>query len=193
MSPRPIRLRKVSNPPLISGMKPYGNKASENKPESVFLQYEEYEALRLCDFEMLNHHQASVMMNVSRPTLTRIYAKARFKLADAIVSGKQLIIEGGKVYFDTDWFECLDCGSFFSHPEKQNEIKCCPLCNKGRIVNCAQIPENTEEMKPLCEDICDCPQCGYEQQHQLGIPCNSEVCPQCKTKLRRKRNTDSTN
>ena len=118
MSPRPVRLRKISNPPVISGFKPYRNKTVDEKAEAIFLQYEEYEALRLCDHEMLNHHQASVLMAVSRPTLTRIHSKAMQKIAEALVLGKQIIIEGGKIYFDSEWYSCKACGCFFNNPEK---------------------------------------------------------------------------
>jgi uncharacterized protein len=129
MSPRPFRLRKISNPPVISGFMPYGNKTKGGKTERVFLYLEEYEALRLCDYEMLNHNQASVLMEVSRPTLTRIYSKARQKIAEAFVQGKPIIIEGGKIYFDSEWYSCKACGCFFNNPDKQTDIKDCPLCN----------------------------------------------------------------
>ena len=139
MSPRPFRLRKISNPPVISGFKPYGNKKNAIKTESVFLYLEEYEALRLCDYEMLNHHQAAILMAVSRPTLTRIYSKARQKMAEAIVMGKQIIIEGGKIYFDSEWFSCQKCGCYFNNPEKQTEIKECPLCKCSDISNIGDV------------------------------------------------------
>lgn len=125
---RPFRLKKISNPPVITGFRPYGNKIDENKTEVVFLHLEEYEALRLCDFEMLNHSQSAQMMEVSRPTLTRIYDRARKKIAEAFVLGKQIVIEGGKIYFDSDWYSCEECGCFFNNPHKQNEIINCPLC-----------------------------------------------------------------
>ncbi len=141
MSPRPKRIRKVSNPPRISGFKPYGGQASDTKSESIFMHIEEYEALRLCDFEMMNHHQASVIMEVSRPTLTRIYANARFKIAEAFVKGLQIVIEGGKVYFDSQWFSCNTCGCYFNNPDKQSEIKNCPLCKSIDFINCDKIPE----------------------------------------------------
>ena len=131
--PRPFRLRKVSNPPIISGFKPYRNKTVDEKAEAVFLQYEEYEALRLCDHENLNHKQAADLMAVSRPTLTRIYSGARKKIAEAFVMGKQIIIEGGKIYFDSDWYSCSTCGCFFNNPEKVMEISECPLCS-GKIL-----------------------------------------------------------
>lgn len=144
MSPRPTRLRKISNPPVISGFKPYGAKDNHIKAD-VFLQLEEYEAIRLCDYEMLNHQQASEIMNVSRPTLTRIYSKARQKLAEALVLGKQIIIEGGKIYFDSEWYSCKSCGSFFNNPEKQKKISECPLCMSKNIFPCDDFIYGPEE------------------------------------------------
>ncbi len=133
MSPRPIRLRKVSQPPLIAGMKPYGLQVERSEKEAVFLHFEEYEALRLCDHQGLNHLEAARQMEVSRPTLTRIYAIARQKVAQALVEGKQLILEGGKVYFDSDWYICKSCGCYFNHPEKQVTASQCPLCGSIHI------------------------------------------------------------
>ncbi len=132
MSPRPLRLRKISDPPVISGFKPYGG-ARKRNIESVFLHLEEYEALRLCDYEKLNHFKASVLMSVSRPTLTRIYSKARQKVAEAFILGKQIIIEGGKIYFDSDWYLCSKCGCYFNNPDKLTDIQHCPLCNSTKF------------------------------------------------------------
>lgn len=99
---------------------------------TIFLQIEEYEALRLVDFEMLNHSQASAIMDVSRPTLTRICARARQKVAEAFVLGKQIIIEGGKIYFDNEWFTCRSCSCFFNNPGKEMGMDC-PLCGSKDI------------------------------------------------------------
>ncbi|MFO7977151.1 MAG: DUF134 domain-containing protein [Bacteroidales bacterium] len=133
MSPRPTRLRKVSQPPLIAGMKPYGLQMERTEKEAVFLHFEEYEALRLCDHQGLNHLEAARQMEVSRPTLTRIYSIARQKVAQALVEGKQLILEGGKVYFDSDWYICKTCGCYFNHPEKQLTVSHCPLCSSSQV------------------------------------------------------------
>jgi predicted DNA-binding protein (UPF0251 family) len=186
MSPRPTRLRKVSNPPLISGFKPYGNRNQADSPETIFLNIEEYESLRLCDYEMLNHHQASVIMDVSRPTLTRIYAKARQKIAEALVLGKHIIIEGGKIYFDSEWFSCKSCGCHFNNPDKQDEIKACPLCSSPDISAGEKFLFDTEDHVSECADICICPGCGYEMPHNFGIPCRHEICPECGHRLVRK-------
>jgi uncharacterized protein len=123
MSPRNKRLRKVLNPPAIKGLKPYGPEVDENKTSVVTLLFEEYEALRLCDYDKFNHHQACVIMGVSRPTFTRIYAAARQKIAKTLVEGSQLSIEGGKVYFDSDWYHCSNCTCYFNNPEKDKTIE----------------------------------------------------------------------
>lgn len=157
MSPRPLRLRKISNPPIISGLKPYGNKLNNPDQGDVFLLLEEYEALRLCDYEMLNHQEASVIMNISRPTLTRIYARARQKIAESLVLGKQIIIEGGKIYFDSEWFTCKTCGCYFNNPAKLENIKECPLCKSIDFEAYGQISSEPEESLTSCDNIGVCP------------------------------------
>jgi len=157
MSPRPSRLRKISNPPVISGLKPYGNKRDDPGAGDVFLLLEEYETLRLCDYEMLNHQEASVIMNISRPTLTRIYARARRKIAESLVLGKQIIIEGGKIYFDSEWFNCKTCGCYFNNPVKLEEIKECPLCKSIDFTTYGQISDEPDDLHTGCDKICISP------------------------------------
>jgi len=53
--------------------------------------------------------------------------------------GKQIIIEGGKIYFDSEWFSCQKCGCYFNNPEKQTEIKECPLCKSSDISNIGDV------------------------------------------------------
>jgi len=176
----------MTSPPVISGFKPYGNKVPGAQPGNVFLAYEEYEALKLCDYKMLNHHQAALIMRVSRPTLTRIYARARQKIADALVLGKQIIIEGGKIYYDSEWFSCSNCGCYFNNPDKEIKIEDCPLCGSiGISIYDGSINMEEEEV-PGSVDACVCPACGYEKKHLAGIPCKEEVCPQCSHQMVRK-------
>ena len=66
---RPKQDRKISNPPLMQGFKPFG--IPRRMLSQVSLLYDEYEAIRLLDYEGMNQDQAAVQMNVSRPTLTR--------------------------------------------------------------------------------------------------------------------------
>lgn len=182
MSPRIKLLRKVLNPPIVKGFLPYGNELKEKSAEPVYILIEEYEALRLCDFDMYNHHQSSEIMNISRPTFTRIYASARQKIARAFVEGKKIVIEGGKVYFDTDWYSCKSCKCHFNNPEKEKKIESCPLCGKKEF-DPYDYSENTEKNN----DLCVCTKCGSEFSHHPGEPCNSRICPECNIRLIRKR------
>lgn len=104
---RPKQHRKVFAPPKMQGYKPFGIQRA--KLESVVLQMDEYEAVRLLDYEGLLQEQAAEKMNVSRPTLTRIYDQARKTIAKAFVEGKMILIEGGKVQFDDEWHRCGRC------------------------------------------------------------------------------------
>lgn len=187
MSPRRKILRKVSDPPLIKGFKPYGAESENQNPEFVTVFFEEYEAIRLSDYDKLNHHQASVMMGVSRPTFTRIYASALQKIAKAFVEGRQISIEGGKIYFDSDWYHCKKCKCYFNNPEKEKPITNCPLCGSQRVDKFDF--ENGFEFSDAEPgfDVCRCPDCGYEQEHQEGQRCSRQICPRCKNFMKRKR------
>jgi len=65
--------------------------------EEVVLSLDELEALRLADLEGLYQEEAARQMNVSRPTFARIIETARQKIADALVHGKAIRIQGGNV------------------------------------------------------------------------------------------------
>jgi len=98
--PRTKKYRRIQQAPDFSGFRPFGTqKTSTGK---VMLHYEEYEAIKLCDYEKLNQTEASEMMSVSRPTFTRVYQSTRKKIAKAIVEGSTILIEGGRVIFNID-------------------------------------------------------------------------------------------
>lgn len=176
--PRPKRWRKVSNPPKISGFKPYGLNSEDSNAEPIFLRFEEYEAVRLCDYEGMNHHEASLVMGVSRPTLTRIYATARQKIAEALVQGKQINIEGGKIYFDSEWYHCHQCGSYFNHPNKLEPLNECPLCHSTNFER-METMVTEKGVGSMQMDACVCPVCGFSKPHVHGVPCKMEMCPSC--------------
>lgn len=93
--PRPFCPRRISGRPAASVFKPIGIPLREL--EEVIMTLDEFEAIRLADLDGLYQEQASEQMNVSRPTFTRIIDAAHRKLADALVHGKALRIEGGPV------------------------------------------------------------------------------------------------
>jgi predicted DNA-binding protein (UPF0251 family)/predicted Fe-Mo cluster-binding NifX family protein len=92
--PRPKKCRMVDAAPGVRFFKPQGIPAREL--EEVYLSLDGYEALRLADREGLRHDEAARRMHVSRQTFGRILAAAHKAVADAIVEGLVLRIEGGE-------------------------------------------------------------------------------------------------
>ncbi len=129
--PRPKRTRRVNNSPHFKGFMPSGA-AKGKRPVVLFI--EEYEAIRLCDYELHGQVEAASLMNVSRPTFSRIYESARRKVAEAFVKGEPIVFEGGKVYFDSEWYACNNCGSYFNHTGQEQNDMICTLCGSNNIV-----------------------------------------------------------
>jgi predicted DNA-binding protein (UPF0251 family) len=127
---RPRNVSKVQIPPRIKGFIPVGYYADESKP--VQLNIEEYESIRLLDYEGLSQVEAAEMMEVSRPTLTRIYERARRNIAIALTETHQLMIEGGTAIYNGEWYECTSCSSKFNNPDKVH-IVTCPLCSAKNV------------------------------------------------------------
>lgn len=64
--------------------------------DCVKMTVDEYEAIRLIDLEGFSQEECSVQMKVARTTVQGIYAEARKKLANSLVNGRILFIEGGE-------------------------------------------------------------------------------------------------
>lgn len=78
--------------------------------ESVGLSVDEFEAIRLKDLEGLEQTAAADSMRISQPTFHRVIEAARKKVADALVNGKAIRIEGGEYTSDTSKkCECKKC------------------------------------------------------------------------------------
>jgi predicted DNA-binding protein (UPF0251 family) len=90
---RPRLCRRVRFNPDVTYFKPRG--IPLRKLEEVILHVDEFEALRLKDLEGLEQEDAAKKMGISRPTFQRLLVSARKKIADAIVKGKAIKIEGG--------------------------------------------------------------------------------------------------
>jgi predicted DNA-binding protein (UPF0251 family) len=118
--PRPFKNRKVFNPPKMQGFKPFGIALYDS--ENVVIHFDEYESLKLLNYDNLSQDEAAEKMNVSRPTLTRIYNSALKKLTQAFVEGKTIFIKGGNIEFDKDWYKCKKCFKLIEGLE--NHTKC---------------------------------------------------------------------
>ena len=91
--PRPRLCRRVRLKPNITYFKPAGVRMVDL--QETVLAVDEYEAVRLKDLEGLEQEEAAKKMNISQPTFHRLVLSARKKIADALINGKAIRIEGG--------------------------------------------------------------------------------------------------
>ena len=94
---RPCKCRRISGEPEAGYFKPRGIPCSSLV--EVTLTLDEFEAVKLADLNGEYQEEAAKKMNISRQTFGIIIERARKKLADAIVNGKALKIEGGVYSF----------------------------------------------------------------------------------------------
>ena len=85
---RPKRIRRINNPPPFKVFEPIGLQEGSNP---ITINYEEYEAIRLSDFEFCKQIEAAQRMEVSRTTFARTYESARRKVAEAFLQGKPIV------------------------------------------------------------------------------------------------------
>ncbi|MGE0088121.1 MAG: DUF134 domain-containing protein [Bacteroidales bacterium] len=93
--PRNKCLRFIDNQPGITFFKPTG--IPIDKLTKVVIQLDEYEAIRLADLEGFYQEEAAKRMNISRQTFGRIIESAHRKIADALINGKAVKIDGGNI------------------------------------------------------------------------------------------------
>lgn len=91
--PRPTNCRRVAFEPDVTYFKPAGVRMRE-LADSI-LTVEEFEAVRLKDLEGKDQEECAKSMNISQPTFHRLVVIARKKIADALINGKAIRIEGG--------------------------------------------------------------------------------------------------
>lgn len=91
--PRPKKCRRVGVLPATDCFGPIPR--SQGGCDPVTMTVEEFETVRLIDFEGLTQEECSESMEVSRTTVQGIYDTARKKIAEALVNGRRLIICGG--------------------------------------------------------------------------------------------------
>lgn len=101
---RPKTLRRIDSIPDVKWFKPAGIKMCSL--EEVSLTFDEIEAIRLADLEDLYQEHVAEHMGVSRQTVGRILVSARKKIAEALVTGKAIRLEGGQIQFRS--LNCLN-------------------------------------------------------------------------------------
>ena len=111
--PRPRKWRKVCCLPESSQYGPL-NGTAESTPD-VVMSVDEYEAIRLIDLENFTQEECADQMNIARTTVQRIYADARRKIAESLVHGRVLKIEGGEYQLCDGLEETCRCGGCHRH------------------------------------------------------------------------------
>ena len=154
--PRPFIRRRVWFQPGVTYFKPAGIKLIGLN--EVVLRVDEFEAIRLKDFEEMEQEKAAKKMNISQPTFHRLLLTARKKIADSLVHGKAIRIEGG------------------SYKMVQQPMQ--PGIGRGRGMGGRGMGRRGFGFggPPL---NCICPSCGYQQPKQRRVPCPNLKCPKC--------------
>ena len=114
--PRPCKRRRVCKEPSCSRFGPRNVKGDE---EAIRMTVDEFETIRLIDLEGITQEMCAIQMNVARTTAQAIYNTARKKLAQCIVYGKELVIEGGHYVLCDGDFTNSGCGKKCCHMQQQ--------------------------------------------------------------------------
>jgi len=92
MKGRPRKPRIVRKEPLVRQFSPRGR---IGRPGYIGLKVEEYEAIRLGDQLGLSQKEAAEFMRVSQQTFSRVLKNARKCLAEALIRGLIIKVDGG--------------------------------------------------------------------------------------------------
>lgn len=133
---RPTKWRRVEFIPEIKYFAPARGRMG-SLPENMLL-VEELEAIRLKDLEGLDQEVCAKRMEVSRQTFQRVLNSAREKIADSLINGKAIRIEGGSYTRHICHVRCLSCGkewreSYENYKKVLNGEYSCPECNSDNI------------------------------------------------------------
>lgn len=109
---RPKIQKRICELPKVDTFTPSGSSGNNN--DIITMSVEEYEVVRLIDYENLTQEQCASVMGVARSTVQRLYNDARKKLADSIINIKVLKISGG------DYSLCV----------KKRDQRMCNGCNR---------------------------------------------------------------
>ena len=149
--PRPRLRRRIWYSPEITHFKPAGVRLAHIIETIITL--DELEAIRLKDLEEMDQTKAAKKMKISQPTFQRLLKK----LADALVNGKAIRIQGGNF-------------KMMQQPGMGRRL--------GRGMGRGR---GGGPFAAGPGGVCKCPKCGHEEPQIRGQPCMSKKCPKCGT------------
>ena len=143
---RPRIIRCVNFEPEVTYFKPQGVPLSSL--EEIDLTIDELEATRLKNYKGLEQTECAKRMKISQSTFQRILTSANKKIADALVNGKAIKIEGGVIKMnekkpalnsnqEVRKFKCEECKNEWEEPfgtGKRGIEMSCPKC-EGKLVH----------------------------------------------------------
>ncbi|MEA3500662.1 MAG: DUF134 domain-containing protein [Candidatus Marinimicrobia bacterium] len=127
--------RIIFRPPVFTDFKPVGVRS--NILNKISLTIDEYEAIRLYDYFGDDHLEAAKKMEISRSTFTRLIKNAHKKIAEFIIEGKSLKINGGNIHFRENIIKCYSCGYMFNS-NFGDKITTCPSCGSKNLIDLAE-------------------------------------------------------
>ena len=132
--PRPQKKRIVHRPPAHTRFKPTGVRSSFL--EILPLTLDEFEAIRLADYEGYDHADSALEMEISRSTFSRLVERARRKVAEFLIEGRHLQIDGGEIHFQNNVMRCGDCGYLLTINFDSDQVTC-PSCGSRNLIDLA--------------------------------------------------------
>lgn len=126
--PRPKKCRKVCQMPMVRVFRPVRDNSLQS---AVVLSVDEYESIRLIDKQRFSQEECGRYMQIARTTVQIIYDSARKKLAEALVNGLTLSIEGGDFRLcdgNEEYCGCggcrrHQCGQIMMNPKRDNKVR----------------------------------------------------------------------
>lgn len=105
--PRPCKRRRICAVPSCGHFGP--KDTGSGMSQVITMTLDEFESIRLIDLEGMTQEQCAEQMNVARTTAQAIYGSARAKLAECLVMGKELMIQGGDYVICDGSAKCCGC------------------------------------------------------------------------------------
>ena len=161
---RPRKIKTVNFEPDVTYFKPRAVPLTQL--EEVEITLDELETLRLSNIEKLSQVDAAKKMTIHQSTFQRTLTRAREKITDALINGKAIKIHGGE----------------YKMPNGDGTGP----SGQGRGLVRGQGLAQGQNKNAGPQGNCICPECGHEQPHARGQPCNLIDCPKCNIKLARK-------
>lgn len=171
--PRPRRIRRIFFNPRITYFKPAG--VMLRHLQENILTKDELEAIRLIDLEQIEQKKVAKQMKISQPTLSRLLTSARKKIAEALVDGKAIKIQGGvyKMAKGRGLGTGRGIGRGLGLGRGAGRGAGRAAGGRGRMGGFAAGPVG----------YCICPKCSKKVKHKIGIPCYKQKCPKCGIKM----------